>query len=64
MSTTSNEETTSSSKAKKPNTIFIFISAHGFEGNIYDEKDPNKTDETMLLETNKRITNKLLGDFS
>ena len=59
MSTTSNEETTSSSKAKKPNTIFIFISAHGFEGNIYDEKDPNKTDETMLLETNKRITNKL-----
>lgn len=43
----------------RPNTIFMFISAHGFEGNIYDEKDPDKIDQTMLFRTQERIKRKL-----
>jgi hypothetical protein len=37
----------------------MFVSGHGFEGNIYDERDPNKTDETMLRRTRERIKRKL-----
>ena len=61
MSAISNKKSTSSSisKEKKPNTIFMFVSGHGFEGNIYDERDPNKTDETMLRRAGERIKRKL-----
>ena len=50
------------SAARRPNSILIYISAHGFDGYIYDAKDPLKTDQSMARKLEPRIRRKLALD--
>jgi hypothetical protein len=50
------------SAARRPNSILIYISAHGFDGYIYDAKDPLKNDQSMARKLEPRIRRKLALD--
>jgi len=51
-------------KIDKPNSLFLYISAHGSDGIIFSSKDPARKDQSMLKNMSSFIATKLHVDDS